>query len=142
MFQLHIFYDKHNKKENFVHAIAISSGNCNKDTVLNMKNTRIEGMITKFVVNAIFHHVGILWIIFSNSNMLYETEENNHPDWFNKGTLYNTSICSKLHGKLIEYFIRNARTERYHLMCYIIAHDKQQTLYEDEESIIGDRPIP
>ena len=27
-------------------------------------------------------------------------------------------------------------------MCSILAHDKQQHLYEYEESIIGDRPTP
>ena len=27
-------------------------------------------------------------------------------------------------------------------MCYIISHDKQQTVYADYESSIGGRPIP
>ena len=27
-------------------------------------------------------------------------------------------------------------------MCPIVAHDKKQPSYEDEESNIGDRPIP
>ena len=74
--------------------------------------------------------------------MLYKTEESNHPNWVNKGTWYNTDICSKLHGKMFEDFIIHAITGRYHLMCSIIAHDKKQPLYEDEESSIGDRPIP
>ena len=73
--------------------------------------------------------------------MLYENEENNHPDWFNKGPWYNTAICSKLHVKVLEYFIKHARTDIYHLMCSIITHDKQQPLYDDESSI-GYRPIP
>ena len=64
--------------------------------------------------------------------MFYEIEENNHPDWFNIGPWYNTAICSKLHGKLFEYFIRHARTDRYHLMYSIIVHDKKQPSYEDE----------
>ena len=74
--------------------------------------------------------------------MLFEIGENNHPNWFNKGTWYNTAICSKFHGKLFEDFIRHARTDIYHLMCSIIKHDKQKPLYEYEESSIGDRPIP
>ena len=39
-------------------------------------------------------------------------------------------------------FIRHARTDRYHLICSIISHAKEQPFYEDEERSIGDRPIP
>ena len=38
--------------------------------------------------------------------MLYKTEENNHPDWFNKGTWYNTAICSKFNGKVFEDLLK------------------------------------
>ena len=64
--------------------------------------------------------------------MLHEIEKNNHPDWFNKGPWYNTSNCSKFHGKVFEYFIKNARTERYNITSSIIAHDKQQPTYVDD----------
>ena len=37
----------------------------------------------------------------------------------------NTSICKKLHGKLLEGFIINARTDIYHIMCSIDAHEKE-----------------
>ena len=57
--------------------------------------------------------------------MSYEIEENDHPDRLNKGYWYNTAICSKLHGKLYEDFIIHARTDRYHLVCSLIAHDKK-----------------
>ena len=70
-------------------------------------------------------------IICSIHAILYEIKENNNPGWLNKGQWYNTAICSKLHGKMFEYFIRHARTDRYHLMCSIIAHDKKQPLYKD-----------
>ena len=73
--------------------------------------------------------------------MFYETEENDNNDCFNKGLWYNTAICSKLHVKLFEYFIRHSRTDIYHIMCSIIAHDKQQPSYEYEEISIRDRPI-
>ena len=99
-------------------------------------------MITKFVLNEILHHVGMSWIICSNNEMLYELEESNHPNWLNKVPWYNTAICSKLHGKLFEDFIRHARTDRYHLMCFIIAHDKKQPSYKDEESSVGYSPTP
>ena len=32
--------------------------------------------------------------------------------------------------------------ERYNLLCYFVAHDKNQPAYEDEEISIGDRLIP
>ena len=41
-----------------------------------------------------------------------------------------------------EDFIIHTKPYKYHLMCYIISHDKKQSLYEDEEIVIGDRPIP
>ena len=42
---------------------------------------------------------------------------------------------------MFEDLIRHAIPDIYHLMCYIIAHDKKEPLYEDEESSIVDRPI-
>ena len=88
-------------------------------------------MITKFVLNAIFYHVGMSWIICFNNKMLCEIEGNDYPNQFNKGTWYNTSICSKFQGKVFEYFIKHARIYRYNIMCSIIEHDKQKNLYED-----------
>ena len=61
--------------------------------------------------------------IYSHNEMLYEIEESNHPNWLNKVPWYNTSICSKFHGKLFEHFIRHARADRYNLMCSTIEHD-------------------
>ena len=43
---------------------------------------------------------------------------------------------------MFEDFIRYARTDRYHIMCSIISHDKKQPSYEDEESSTGNNPIP
>ena len=40
---------------------------------------------------------------------------------------------------MFEYFITHARTDRYNLMCSLVAHDKIQPAYEDNESSIGDR---
>ena len=89
------------------------------------------------------HHVGMSWIISSNLEVEYEMNtESNHLDWLNKGPWYNKNICSKLHGIRFEYFITQARTYRYNLMCSLVAHDRLQPDYEDDESIIGDRAIP
>ena len=74
--------------------------------------------------------------------MLYEVEENNHPDWFNKDPWYNTAICYKLDGKSFEDLLKSQRTNRYNFTRYIIEHDKQQPTYVDDESSGGGRPIP
>ena len=74
--------------------------------------------------------------------MKYETDQNNHQDWLNKGPWYNKSICLKLHGSMFGDFITRARTDRYNLMCYLVAHDKLQQDYKDDESSIGDMSIP
>ena len=101
----------------------ISCINCKKETGLYLRASIFEEMISRFVLNAIFHHVCMSWIICSNEEMKCEIDESNHPDWFNKDPWYNTPICSKFHGIRFEYFITHARTYRYNLMCYIVAHD-------------------
>ena len=72
----------------------------------------------------------------------YEMNKSNHQDWLNKCPWYNTDTCSKLHGSLFEDFITHARTNRYNLMCSLVAHDKKLPAYEDDKSSIGDRVIP
>ena len=99
-------------------------------------------MITKFVLNAILHHVDVPCIISSNKEMKYEIDKNNHQDWLNKGPWYNTAICLRLYGSLFEDFITHARSDIYNLMCSLVAHDKMQPAYECGESIIVDRLIP
>ena len=84
-------------------------------------------MITKYVLNAILHHMSLSWIINSNDEMKYEIDKINHQDWLNTGTWYNIAIYSRLHGSLFEYFIIHARTDRYNLMCSLVAHDEKIT---------------
>ena len=70
------------------------------------------------------------------------TTKSNHLDWLNKGPWYNRNICSKLHGIRYQDFITQARTDRYNLMCSLVAHDRLQLDYKDDESSIGDMEIP
>ena len=70
------------------------------------------------------------------------TNKINHLDWLNKGPWYKKNICSKLHGIKFEDFITQARTDQYNIMCYLVAHDRLQTDYKDDEISIGDRVIP
>ena len=69
-------------------------------------------------------------------------EKTNHQDLLNKCPWYNTSICSKLHVRRFEDFITQARTDRYDLMCFLVAHDRLQLDYKYDESSIGGREIP
>ena len=69
-------------------AVSIKCINCKRATGLNSETNCIwvyDEMITKFVLNAIFHHVGMSCIISSNQEMEYEMDKNNHQDWLNKG---------------------------------------------------------
>ena len=89
------------------------------------------------------HHVGMSWIISSNKEMNYHKYTNSkHLDWFNTGPWYNKNICSILHGIKFEDFITQARTDRYNIMCSLVAHDRLQNDYKDDESSIGNRAIP
>ena len=100
MFELHLNCDKEKLDVIYIRCI-----NRKRETGLFLKNTTFDEMITKFLLNAILHHVGMSWIISSNKEMKYEIDKNNHQDWLNKGPWYNTSICLKLHGSMFEEFI-------------------------------------
>ena len=62
-------------------------------------------------------------------------------DWFDTGRWHNKNICSKLYGTTFEGFITQSRTDRYNIMCYLVAHDRMQDNKQDDESSLGDRKI-
>ena len=68
-------------------------------------------------------NVSMLWIIETKEQLQYDMDEKN-SEWMTGGHWYNTYICKKLHVKVFGIFIRNARTDRYHIMCFIGAHEK------------------
>ena len=70
------------------------------------------------------------------------TTKSNHIHWLNKVPRYNKNTHSKLHGIKFEDFITQARKDLYDIMCYLVAHDRLQTDYKDNESSIGDIAIP
>ena len=88
------------------------------------------------MLNEIFHHVGMSWIISTNEEMKYEMDESNHQDWLNKVPWYNTAICSRLHGSLFEEFMTHARNDRYNLICSLVAHDKNNLLVNMMKSVL------
>ena len=120
MFGLRLSDDK-NKLED----VAIRCINCKKETSLYITTFTLKEIISKFVLHSILYHVGMSWIIFSKEELKYIIDGIYHPYWLNKGTWCNTSICSRLHGIMFEDFITHARTNRYNLMCSLVAHDKK-----------------
>ena len=68
--------------------------------------------------------------------------EKHNSEWMTGGPWYNMSICKKLHGKVFEGFIINARTDRYNIMCSIDSHEKEQQSYFDYGRSSGGCPLP
>ena len=91
---------------------------------VDILDTTYQEIIKTFVLNKILHHVGMLWIIENHEESKYDMVIQN-SDWLIGGPWYNTSICKKLHGKLFEGFIINARTDRYNIMCSIYAYERE-----------------
>ena len=90
---------------------------------MDIMNTTYQDIITTFVLNTMSHHLGMLWIIETHEHLQYDVDKHN-SEWMSGGPWYNTSICKKLHGNLLEEFIRNSRTDRYNIMCSVDAHKK------------------
>ena len=47
----------------------------------------------------------------------------------------NKNICSKLYGTTFEGFIKQARTDRYNIMCSLVDHDRMQDNEQDDEAV-------
>ena len=60
---------------------------------------------------------------WKNEQLKYDMDIQN-SDWLTGGPWYNTTIIKKLQWRLFEGFIINTRTDRYHIMCYIYAYEK------------------
>ena len=95
--------------DKYLYTVSLKCINCKREKGLNSENDFTwvyDEIITKFLLNAMLHHVGMSWIISSNQEMDYEINSKiNHLDWLNKGPWYNRKICSKLHGIRCEGFI-------------------------------------
>ena len=103
---------------------------------VDLLETDYRGIITTFVLNTMLHHVGMIWIIENHEDLKYDMEIQN-SDWMTYGPCYNTYICKKLHGKVFEAFIINAITDRYNIMCYIGAYERELQTYICDDGISG-----
>ena len=52
--------------------------------------------------------------------------------WFDTGPWQHKNICYKLYGTTFESFIKQARTDRYNIMCSLVAHDRLQDNEQDD----------
>ena len=68
--------------------------------------------------------------------------DKHNPDYITGGPLCNTSICKKIHVTVFEEFIRNARTNKYNIMCSIDLREKQSPSYIDDVSSSGVNALP
>ena len=64
MFELRLSY-----KEGNLNVVSLRCINCKTETGLFLKNNPFDEMITKFVLNAILHHVSMSWIIRPTKEM-------------------------------------------------------------------------
>ena len=68
----------------------------------------------------------------------YQRMRANRTSW--AGTSHNTSICKKLHGKIFEGYIINARTD---IMCSVDLYEREnQSSICDDGSSGGGCPLP
>ena len=103
--------------------------NCKRSTGLKPKSGKefYDKMITPFVMNSMLHHVGMSWMISSKKEIDYDNFNNTRNlGWFETGPWHNKNICSKLYGTTFEGFIKQARTDRYIIMCSLVAHYRLQ----------------
>ena len=68
--------------------------------------------------------------------------DKHNSEFMTGGPWYNTSICKKSHGIFFQGFIRNARTDRYNIMCSIDTHEKEHQSSCDYGSGGGGYPLP
>ena len=87
------------------------------------------------------HHVGMLWIIENNEQLQYDMDKHN-SEWITGSPWYNIYTCKKLHGKVFEVFIINARIDRYNIMCSINTHEKEHQSSCDYGISGGGFPLP
>ena len=127
MFKIKCWYSPWGAEiKNTAEKIAIRCSNCGNETIIDVDNlnTTYQDIITTFVLNTMLQNVGMLWIIETNEQLKYDMDKNN-SEWMTGGPWYNKYICKKLHENLFEGFIRNTRTDRYNIMCFIDSQKKE-----------------
>ena len=93
MFMIKIYYKDSNNKI----GIGTKGVNCNKIVGRELKNKNLGEIITIFVEDVVFDHVGISLLIKSKDKVKFSIEEQWFY-WIENGNWYNTIVFSHLSG--------------------------------------------
>ena len=89
------------------------------------------------MLNAIFHHMGMSWIISYKKKMKYRIDESNHPDLLKKGHWYNTDICSNYHKNCLKILL-HMQEETDIISCVLLLHRIKNNLNTKiKKSVLG-----
>ena len=99
-------------------------------------------VITIFVVNIVFQHVRIAWIVEYKTNPMFYFQKL-CPSWLCNVPQYKTTLCLQFHGYSLENSFNTGKKEIYDIMCAIDAYDKQHPPIEPQNtSNSGGRNLP
>ena len=105
MFKIKFWWNKKEKEEikQTVETFAIRCSSCGKETMIdvNLLDTTYQEIVKTFVLNTTLHHVGMVWMIENNEELIYDMDILN-SDCLTVGPWHTTYICKNLHGKLFE----------------------------------------
>ena len=127
MLKIIIWYYEGIIHENVPDSVGIMCINCEKCIGCLLDNQGIEKFITPFVTNMVFRNVGLYWTIQSNQKLNFDLQ-NHCLYWIINGPMYNTTICSQLHGLVFEYYVETDRRDQYNIICSIEAHERKHNL--------------
>ena len=66
--------------------------NCDKTAIYHLEiEQELNSVVTNFVLNSVFQHVGLLWIIENNNHYKFEMNLED-TQWMEKGSWYNKTI--------------------------------------------------
>ena len=134
MFQMHLFKYQHNEEETKLEYVFIKCSNCDRITCLFLKVKTVVEISTNFVLNTKLHHVVLSWIIYSKKQMKQYINENNHPDWFNKGPPYNKAKMLGLKSFITMMKLHKNGSKSYENFFQKILNMKSKPLSHDKKN--------
>ena len=81
----------------------------------------------------VFQHFGLLWITNKNKYIKFEMNvQDSH--WTDKCPCYNTTICTKVKGKIFKDYFKTGHKYRYELIYAAYAYNKEHVQIIDNVS--------